>query len=79
MSRQKPRVRISRLGFSNSFEGEENFFITSFQQRDEVFLLPSTNFPEGKMSELVLVTGGVRSGKSSYAQTIAEVSGAKVF
>lgn len=32
-----------------------------------------------KMSELVLVTGGVRSGKSSYAQTIAAASGAKVF
>ena len=31
------------------------------------------------MSELILVTGGVRSGKSSYAQTIAEASGAKVF
>ncbi|MDP2943082.1 MAG: bifunctional adenosylcobinamide kinase/adenosylcobinamide-phosphate guanylyltransferase [Candidatus Omnitrophota bacterium] len=31
------------------------------------------------MSELVLVTGGVRSGKSSYAQTIAAASGAKVF
>ena len=31
------------------------------------------------MSELVLVTGGVRSGKSSYAQRIAESSGAKVF
>ena len=31
------------------------------------------------MSELVLVTGGVRSGKSSYAQTIAGASGEKVF
>ena len=31
------------------------------------------------MSELVLVTGGVRSGKSAYAQKIAESSGAKVF
>ncbi len=31
------------------------------------------------MSELVLVTGGVRSGKSSYAQRIAESSCAKVF
>ncbi len=31
------------------------------------------------MSELVLVTGGVRSGKSSYAQKIAESSGARVF
>ena len=31
------------------------------------------------MSELILVTGGVRSGKSSYAQRIAESSGAKVF
>ena len=31
------------------------------------------------MSNLILVTGGVRSGKSSYAQTIAAVSGAKVF
>lgn len=31
------------------------------------------------MSELVLVTGGVRSGKSGYAQKIAESSGAKVF
>ncbi len=31
------------------------------------------------MSELILVTGGVRSGKSAYAQKIAESSGAKVF
>lgn len=31
------------------------------------------------MSELVLVTGGVRSGKSTYAQKMAESSGAKVF
>lgn len=31
------------------------------------------------MSELILVTGGVRSGKSSYAQRMAESSGAKVF
>lgn len=31
------------------------------------------------MLELVLVTGGVRSGKSAYAQKIAESSGAKVF
>lgn len=31
------------------------------------------------MSELVLVTGGVRSGKSSYAQRIADSSGLKVF
>ena len=31
------------------------------------------------MSELMLVTGGVRSGKSSYAQKLAESSGAKVF
>ena len=31
------------------------------------------------MSELVLVTGGVRSGKSTYAQKLAESSGARVF
>jgi len=31
------------------------------------------------MSELILITGGVRSGKSTYAQKIAESSGAKVF
>src|SRR3989338_1730410 len=31
------------------------------------------------MSNLILVTGGVRSGQSSYAQTIAAISGAKVF
>ena len=31
------------------------------------------------MSELLLVTGGVRSGKSTYAQRMAESSGAKVF
>ncbi len=31
------------------------------------------------MSGLFLVTGGVRSGKSAYAQRIAESSGAKVF
>lgn len=31
------------------------------------------------MSELILVTGGVRSGKSSYAQKLAESSGARVF
>jgi len=31
------------------------------------------------MSKLILVTGGVRSGKSAYAQKIAEASGAKVF
>lgn len=31
------------------------------------------------MSELILVTGGVRSGKSAYAQKIAESSGDKVF
>ncbi|MFH1074864.1 MAG: bifunctional adenosylcobinamide kinase/adenosylcobinamide-phosphate guanylyltransferase [Candidatus Firestonebacteria bacterium] len=31
------------------------------------------------MPELMLITGGVRSGKSSYAQKVAESSGAKVF
>ncbi len=31
------------------------------------------------MSNLILITGGVRSGKSGYAQTIAAASGAKVF
>lgn len=31
------------------------------------------------MSELLLITGGVRSGKSTYAQKMAESSGAKVF
>jgi len=31
------------------------------------------------MSELILVTGGVRSGKSTYAQRLAEASSGRVF